>query len=112
MEQGFAKELSIGRVNESVRGQNSREIGERLSGSEKKTAALEFIAFLLKTRSGGVDRLTGQFPGLHASARDDVVRLSGRSSLRRVIGLTKFKGKCVDEVGACAQTDAWGTIFE
>jgi hypothetical protein len=56
--------------------------------------------------------LTGEFPGLCASAGDDVMRLSRRSSLRGVIGLTEFESKSLYEVGACAQKDAWGAIFE
>jgi hypothetical protein len=43
LKQGFAKEFSVGRMNESVGGQNFREIRKRLSGGKKKTAALEFI---------------------------------------------------------------------
>jgi hypothetical protein len=111
VEQGFAKEFSVGSMNESVGGQNSREIGERLSGGEKKTAALEFIALLLKTRLRREDRLTGEFPGLYSSARDDVMSFRRRPFLRGVIGLPEFEREGVDEVRASAHKDAGGAIF-
>jgi hypothetical protein len=94
-------------MNESVGGQNSREIRKRFSGGKKKTAALEFIALMLKTRLGREDSLRGEFLCLCASARDDVMPFRRRSFLRSVIGLTEFERKGFDEVGACAQKDVF-----
>jgi hypothetical protein len=99
-------------MNESVRGQYAREIRKRPSGGEKKTEALQFIALMLKTRLGRQDSLTGELLGFRASASDDGIGFSRRSSLRGVIGLAEFEGKCVDEMGACAQKDARGAILE
>jgi hypothetical protein len=44
VEQCFAEKFSVSSVNQRMRYQNLREPRKRLSGSNKKTAALEFIA--------------------------------------------------------------------
>jgi hypothetical protein len=112
VEQRFAKEFSVGRMNESVRSQNAREIRKRLSGGEKKTEAPEFIALMLKTRLGRQEGLAGEFLGFCVSASNDAMGFSWRSLLRSVIRLAEFEGKCVDEMGACAQKDAREAILE
>jgi hypothetical protein len=55
VEQCFAEKFPVSSVNQRMGCQNLREPRKRLSGSEKKTAALEFITSLLKIHLNRVD---------------------------------------------------------
>jgi hypothetical protein len=55
VEECFAEKFPVSSVNQCMRCENLQQIRKRLSGSKKKTAALEFIPFLVKIRLSRVD---------------------------------------------------------
>jgi hypothetical protein len=95
-----------------MRCQNLRESRKRLSGSEEKTAALEFITLLLKIHLNRVDDSIGETSCFDAQARNEAVSLGWRSFCRGVIGLTKFIGEGFDEVRTVTQKDQRGALFK
>ncbi len=112
VEQCFAEEFPVSSVNERMRRQNLREIRKRLSGSKKKTAALEFIPLLLKVRLNTVDDSICETSCFGAHERDEAASFGWRSFSRGVIGLTKFIRESFDEVRTLTQKDQRGALFK
>ena len=112
VEQCFAEKFPVSSVNQRMRRQNLRETRKRLSGSKKKTAALEFIALLLKVRLNRVDDSICETSCFGAHERDEVASFGWRSFSRGVIGLTKFIREGFDEVRTLTQKDQWGALFK
>jgi hypothetical protein len=96
-------------VNQGMRRQNLRQARERPSGGEKKTAARELVALCFQACPKLVERSKGKQSGLGLDARDKGTAFGGRHFRCRVVGLSKFVGKHLNEVDALAREDGGHT---
>jgi hypothetical protein len=107
----FAKEFSIGGVNQCVRRQNFVEGGKLLSGSEEQGSLAEFETLLLHISLNFVDCTISKVSRLLPHARNEFARFVERQFRRGVVRLAKLIGKCLDEVRSCTRQNAKGPIL-
>ena len=98
MEKSFAKEFTVGSMNQSMRSKNLLQARKRFARSKEQAASREFQPLFLQVGLNFADRAVSKAPCLIPDSFDEFASLSRLHFFCGVIGLAKFVCECFDEV--------------